>query len=573
LGDDGTDAVSWNWSGPSGFSDTIRSPKVFPPAAGAYVVIVTDARGCSASDTAVVSLKTIPSLSATQQGLACAGDTVRINGTGPDQLVWSWTGPGGFTSNEDSVTIFPGVEGAYIASVTDTNGCVGYDTVRVNAQLDIIVFNDGPHCEGDIVRFYVKGVEPGFSYEWSMPSGFVSFNQNPVVSPAEAGDHIVRVTAPSGCFATDTTTVCVSRPSANCTDEVDLYLNESGAALLYPDLLNVGSSGGECGGLASMSVSQPEFYCEHIGETAVQLTVTDSIGCVESCTSTVTISDTTAPMASCEALEDLIVVWSGTEIFPANLAPQSGDNCSDGALEYSFEESFSQRSLMVGCREQLGGIIDLTVFIRDAYGNVSSCVVSQPVPPAGPGAEDCSCDGESLILNEDIATDDYKAEMTITSAGEVFPGDTVLMKAGQSVTLQPGFYAMAGSQFAARIDSCGVIVQPGAELGQGLIGSREASDVSEVTPTSVFGANGLQVWPNPYRRFFTVSIEVNRDVDVNLMLNSMSGGHTQKILMNQRLTVGTSQVTIDGSQVPPGVYILTVLAEGERISTKIVSVR
>jgi hypothetical protein len=228
---------------------------------------------------------------------------------------------------------------------------------------------------------------------------------------------------------------------------------------------------------------------------------------------------------------------------------------------------------MVGCREQLGGSIDLTVFIRDAYGNVSSCVVSQPVPPAGPGAEDCSCDGESLILNEDIATDDYKAEMTITSAGEVFPGDTVLMKAGQSVTLQPGFYAMAGSQFAARIDSCGVIVQPGAESGQGLIGSREASDVSEVTPTSVFGANGLQVWPNPYRRFFTVSIEVNRDVDVNLMLNSMSGGHTQKILMNQRLTVGTSQVTIDGSHIPPGVYILSVLAEGERISTKIVSVR
>ncbi len=141
------------------------------------------------------------------------------------------------------------------------------------------------------------------------------------------------------------------------------------------------------------------------------------------------------------------------QVTPASMVSNTEDNCSD-PVQLSFSPDFSTPSMMLSCREGLQDPLELTIYIQDGSGNVTTCVIPQVFVPAAE-AEDCLCDQEQLHLQNDITSDDYKAKQTITADGSIQPNDTVMLKAEQSITLSPGFSAAHGSYFAAKIDSCG----------------------------------------------------------------------------------------------------------------------
>jgi hypothetical protein len=81
LQESGGDAVSWNWSGPNGFSSASQNPtrSSSPLAnAGNYTVTITDSNGCTAESTTI--LVTINQL--VNAGTALASDTLCLNGSG-----------------------------------------------------------------------------------------------------------------------------------------------------------------------------------------------------------------------------------------------------------------------------------------------------------------------------------------------------------------------------------------------------------------------------------------------------------------------------------------------------------
>jgi len=398
----------------------------------------------------------------------------------------------------------------------------------------------------------------------------VSYNQNPIVSPVTDGDHIVRVTSIHGCSRTDTTTVCVSRPTALCQDDLSVYLDAEGEGALTTSDVDEGSLPGSCFGLSSMSLSHTVFGCDDVGDVPVELTVTDSLGCVARCETMVTVSDTMASEVSCDALEELILVWAGTEVYPSGMESQNGGYCSVGDVAYSLSPDFSSPSMPLGCREQLAGEIELTVYIQDGHGNVNTCTVTQMVPPH-PDSEHCTCDSEHLELHDQITPDAYQASATIVSTGEVMSGDTVMMKASQSITLQAGFRTYAGGTFGARIDTCGEVQPPSLTGEQDPVSEGRSSMAKE--GTSVLKEGSMHIWPNPFRGQLTVAFELTREASVNLHLTSIHGGRMATLLNSQPMAEGRHQLTVDGAGIPAGIYILTMQAGNERETRRVVRIK
>ena len=101
-------------------------------ASGTYIVVVTNINGCTGSDTALVTINSIPSVTASASSVVvCVDDaTVSLTGT-PTGGVWSGPGVTGSTLSPTSAGV--GLHAA-IYSYTDGNGCEGITSVNVQVN-------------------------------------------------------------------------------------------------------------------------------------------------------------------------------------------------------------------------------------------------------------------------------------------------------------------------------------------------------------------------------------------------------------------------------------------------------
>jgi hypothetical protein len=441
------------------------------------------------------------------------------------------------------------------------NGCTTEVVIEVFPQPVVNAVNGGPYCNGELGHVYEIGGD-AVSWQWAFPGGFSSTKKYASVSPASPGDYIVVATDANGCTNSDTTTICVSQVAKNCETAVDVYLGPSGTASFDPNTLLGGGSVSECSiaGVAPQGVVS--LSCDNLAGQGPVFTVSDSLGCEETCTTTVIVKDTIRPVEGCEATQEMVLVWEGTQLFPLPLAEGSDDNCGASNLEFSFSEDFStDRSMVFDCTEKLVGPVDLEVFMRDASGNVSSCMVSVGYTP---DSEDCDCTGDQLTLNDaPVPAADYKASQTITSAGKVASGDTVLYKAVLSITLAAGFTAEPGSSFRARIDECRTGSNSPSPTDM-RAGTDLASEPSQTLRSTV--------WPNPFRDAFTLELDLPAEAPVSLTMHSLDGRTVRQLLRSQAMSAGPHRLTIDASRLPGGVYVLRAQAGMQSITHQVVKI-
>ena len=125
----GTGAIAYAWNTGD------NSPSISGLPAGSYTVTVTDANGCSKNQTVVISqpdslalnLSSNPNSNATPpyNGFATVSNT-----GGSDPVSFEWTGPGGYTNNQNIAFGLSG--GMYFVTATDANGCTTSDSVFVD---------------------------------------------------------------------------------------------------------------------------------------------------------------------------------------------------------------------------------------------------------------------------------------------------------------------------------------------------------------------------------------------------------------------------------------------------------
>ncbi|MBU0763274.1 MAG: gliding motility-associated C-terminal domain-containing protein, partial [Bacteroidetes bacterium] len=174
---------------------------------GNYSATVTDANGCHASVTVVISEPdSALSLQFNVQMVTCYGHSdgsiaaIPSGGTLPYTAIWSNGSTGQNISGISS--------GNYSVTITDINSCKIVSTAYV-PQINAIVVSDsvtGISCaEADdgIISLIVEGGQAPYEYIWS-PDGSQT---GQTVTGLNAGEYIVTVTDFYGCAVSDTFTV------------------------------------------------------------------------------------------------------------------------------------------------------------------------------------------------------------------------------------------------------------------------------------------------------------------------------------------------------------------------------
>ncbi|MEI8137150.1 MAG: gliding motility-associated C-terminal domain-containing protein [Bacteroidota bacterium] len=204
----GGGATTYSWMGPSGFISNIASPSIpnaQPINNGVYTVLGA-AAGCTATASTTLLVKPNPTVTASNSGSYCAGQSFNISANGATSYTWS--GPNGYTSNlanPNLSNIAPNVSGTYIV-LGATNGCTSTaNTALVVNPLPIITaVTSGNVCQDFSLTLSANG---GTAYAWVGPSGFVSFLQNPLIPSAimaNTGTYTVTGTDLNGCINTAT---------------------------------------------------------------------------------------------------------------------------------------------------------------------------------------------------------------------------------------------------------------------------------------------------------------------------------------------------------------------------------
>jgi len=212
-------ASTYAWTGPSGFSSTgasVNLNSVTSSSQGYYIVIATDANGCSSSDSIYISVAALPNLTLNSTGQSntfCEDATIGLSATGATS--YSWNGPNSFTSSNNAPVILnanEANEGWYYVDGTDALGCHNADSLFITVNTDIPA-NSSPSdtliCPGEGLTLSASG---GITYDWSGPAGFASDQATVVLSNMtieQSGWYVVVVSDAFGCSAADSSNILV----------------------------------------------------------------------------------------------------------------------------------------------------------------------------------------------------------------------------------------------------------------------------------------------------------------------------------------------------------------------------
>ncbi len=172
---------------------TSQSLQVTPPFTG--WVEVTNYLGCSARDSIVITEGTPPLVDLGGDQVLCDQSSILLD-PGPQAMgsIILWC-TGLFQQSLQVVK-----PGQYCVKVTDTNGCIGTDTVKITRSgLKVDLGPDGFICDGK--SLLLDAESPGATYSWNTGA------QTPSIRVTSAGVYGVVLTDALGCVKSDSITV------------------------------------------------------------------------------------------------------------------------------------------------------------------------------------------------------------------------------------------------------------------------------------------------------------------------------------------------------------------------------
>ena len=220
--------VSYLWTPSNTLTDdTIENPMAFPTDTTEYIVNATDINGCASSDTVSVIVNPLPSAFAGSDVAICIGDTTTLTATGG--LNYSWSPTDSLSNSLNDMTqAFPIITTEYIATVTDTNGCVRSDSIVVTVnELPIgDAVADVTICNGDSTQLNATG---GDTYVWAPITDLSDPNiADPWATSTVTTNYVVLITDLNGCTDTDTVIVTVNTlPNISAGSDIQICIGDT----------------------------------------------------------------------------------------------------------------------------------------------------------------------------------------------------------------------------------------------------------------------------------------------------------------------------------------------------------
>jgi len=220
---------TYQWTPTAGLSNpNIANPVAAPSTTTTYTVAV-GVTGCAKTrvDSMVLTVRTLPAISTTNDTLICYIDTLQLNTTGTGNFSWT---PNYMISNTNisDPLVSPDVPTTYHVRLTDNFGCYRDDSVFVDVRTTVTL-NAGADttvCQGD--AFVINTVSDGLAYQWT-PATYLNFNnvKNPVATPLSSITYNV-VASIGKCSNQDNITInVVPYPVANAGPDKSICLGFS----------------------------------------------------------------------------------------------------------------------------------------------------------------------------------------------------------------------------------------------------------------------------------------------------------------------------------------------------------
>jgi gliding motility-associated-like protein len=196
-----TNPVTYNWSGPGGFSNNTSSATGL--AAGIYTIQVSDNTGCSRNLTVTLNSSTATPIAVSNSGVSCHGlsdGSAIVTTAGNFSYLWS---SGGTGAAENGLSA-----GQYFVEVTDnTTGCITTEMVNI-AEPQSLQF--GSHnivntscyaaCDGNITALANGGTIP-YNFSWS------SGSTTSVADNLCVGSYTIDIVDANGCSISESVDV------------------------------------------------------------------------------------------------------------------------------------------------------------------------------------------------------------------------------------------------------------------------------------------------------------------------------------------------------------------------------
>ncbi|GEM_PF-558954 len=270
----GTSPYTYAWSN-NGSTPTLNALN-----AGLYTVTVTDDRGCTSTDSALIG-----GIQITLSGndVTCNGGmdgSAVVNAIGGSSA-YSYTWSNGATTPTNNGL----VAGTYTVTVSDTGGCSIVDSIQITqpVAMNIFIASGDILCHGDsngLAAAVVIGGVGTKTYAWSNGSTSASING------LLAGTYSVTVTDQDACTATAGVSITEPGPLTISFTTSDASCDGTSDGSILSSV-----SGGSGPLTYSWSNSSDSSLIENLSAGVYTLTVTDSTNCSVSATDTVSEPD------------------------------------------------------------------------------------------------------------------------------------------------------------------------------------------------------------------------------------------------------------------------------------------
>ncbi len=262
---------------------------------GPVAVTVTDSNGCTATDTALVTLSPAPVVNLGPDSVQCGG-SILLDAQNPGSLYF-WSNS---TSNQTTNATATGV---YSVQVITPQGCSNSDSVNVTINPEPVV-NLGPDtaiCGSSIM---LDAGNPGSNYMWSTGAP----TRTVIVG---GGTHYVDVSNSFGCSASDTINITTNAtPTVNAGPDVTICTGTNTTLTATGGLTYVWSDGNQSSSTTVSPTTSTVYY----------VTGYDANGCSASSTVSVIV----IPLSSSQFTSS---VSGATAVFT---------NTSTNAVSYSW---------------------------------------------------------------------------------------------------------------------------------------------------------------------------------------------------------------------------------------------
>lgn len=222
IGSPATPGWTYQWTPSTGLDNpNIAQPTATITGEITYVLTAFDAEGCSGQDSITVGLLQNSGADAGPDVSICSGDSVQLQASGGVDYLWF---PNVFIDNVNisNPNVFPVFDQEYIVEVTNSDGCVGTDTVLVSLfQPQLSVSPDVMICIGDTAQVSASGAA---TYNWS-PNTNISNSAvaDPEVWPFTTTTYVVDAVDGNGCEISDSVQVeVVPLPIADAGPDVQI---------------------------------------------------------------------------------------------------------------------------------------------------------------------------------------------------------------------------------------------------------------------------------------------------------------------------------------------------------------